>query len=427
MAKHEKIELKLTEQEKAVLLKYDLIDAAGAPLVVDLTRPTDKPLGVGPKLEPTAIRKLLDADFTAEKAWIDWIFFQAGGGHRGREASKRAGEQLRERYIKERTQGFFYPKTQEKFPPISEEAAAKRWEEVTKELYAELNSADQDCTEKLGLFGYYRHWPGPDNLYQNIVDTLAEFVKLKEQRATMNKELEAEGNTEDVLLETPEGYPDLEAMVLGNKRTVRYFASKAARNDKRAVMVCDLPGITAICPLTHAAAVHYGHNAWPWANRESFEEVLMKDASFRDAWKTQTEKGSVIVHLQFKLPTPCWIVRQQSKFNRCTLENLALTIRKDALSNFDPSSATFTDEEGKEVRLDAVCKMLHGEWQRQPDAMDEEIPIKRGPNVYKTPEEGAKTVAALNDALLAIKAWAKKFDASQIQPLTLAGVEAPKE
>ena len=70
-----------SEPEIAVLKKYRILDRNGAPTMVNLIRPLTAggpPPGHGPMVAPDVIKKLLAADTTPDKRWLDWIFFQAG-------------------------------------------------------------------------------------------------------------------------------------------------------------------------------------------------------------------------------------------------------------------------------------------------------------------------------------------------------------
>src|SRR5882724_11818220 len=102
-----------SEQEVNVLRQFGILDPAGKPVVVEREGPKDKALGAGPLLEKAAVDRLLKADTTPERKWIEWIFFQAAGGEKGKEASNRAMEQIKKRFIEERVNGFQHPKSKE--------------------------------------------------------------------------------------------------------------------------------------------------------------------------------------------------------------------------------------------------------------------------------------------------------------------------
>ena len=185
-----------TEPEIAVLRQYGILDATGKPVVVELEGPKDKPLGSGPLLEKAAIDRLLKADSTPERKWIGWIFFQAAGGEKGKEASNRAMEQIKKRFIEERVNGFQHPKSKEYYAGVPRAEAEQRWEKAKHYFKEIVDVADQDAVEKLGVFGYFRHWPGQQRIYERVEKAVQAFLKLYPKLIQMNKELRRESRDE---------------------------------------------------------------------------------------------------------------------------------------------------------------------------------------------------------------------------------------
>lgn len=394
-------------KEKEVLLKYKLIQADGSLTQTELIKPDNRPLGPGPVCEEDAIRRLLAADITPEKTWLDWIMFQAGGARRAKENSSRAVEQLKERYIAESVKGFTDQDTNEVFPPVSAEVAEKRWmEREEPEMREGLFNGDQDLVEQLGTFGFCRAWPGPDGLYEKVVKVLTEFFNLKAKRDEMNLELAQQGQAQ--MTEDTEAYEDLEKMEAANTQVVRYHNSKAIRNDVRAVSIYEDANIRAICPLTWGAAVAYGHENWPVSSRESFDDVLLKGSTHRNAWSRQGDK-MVNVFFQFKVATPVWIARKNQDFKRYSLENLMMEF---ADGNRKPQQVINEANESKSVQ--DIVALISKEPTRVDDESAEEIPIKRGANVYKTQEEAAAVKQSFVLAVEAVNDWVKTFDRNKI-------------
>jgi hypothetical protein len=404
-----------TRQELAVLKKYHVVDANNRFVEVSLDRPEGKPLGLGPLLAPDAAERLIQADKTPDRKWLDWIFFQAAGGEKSGEASERAMEQVRQHFIEERVNGFQHSETREIYEPVSRQEAEARWNKVEPRFREVLSVGDQDAVDKLGVFGFYRNWPGGDKrIYERTVAVIEKFQHQYKQLLQMNKEVLREGREGQPT--EPADIKTLEQMEQINRRVERYFASKKAREDIRVQVIYDDDFISALAPLTYAAAVKYGFDEWAWANRARFDEVLQSEQSFSDAWKSNTGRGNIYVYLNFKVPVPSWIARRGQGFARKRLTNLALELSANSLKSVDPDSIVVWDEENRNtLRLRDVKEMILAEPTRQPDPQDEEIPIKRGANVYKSSKEGEEVVWHLDKAVESVVEWASSFDAKKIK------------
>jgi len=404
-----------SEPEIKVLREYGIIDDQGRPVQVDLERPEERPLGRGPLLDPGAVNKLLAADTTPDKKWLPWIFYQAAGGDKGKEASKRALEQIRKRFVEERVNGFQHSQSKEYYKGVPRAEAEARWEKAKHRFKEIVDIADQDSVEKLGVFGFFRQWPGQNQIYAKVERTIASFLNLYPKLLQMNKELR--GDSREELPAEPTQISTVEQMEQITKKVDRYFASKQARDDIRVDVIYDDDFVTALAPLTYAAAVKYGHDEWAWANRAKFDEVLSGEGhSYGDQWQSNTSQGKVYVYVMFKVPVPCWISRKSSQFERRRLTNLALEISRDALKRVNPDDIVFWDEENMNTRrLRDIKQMIVDEPTKAPDPQDDEIPIKRGPNVYKTAEEAQQVVWHLEKAVEAIIKWARTFNPKRIK------------
>jgi hypothetical protein len=404
--------MKYTTTESKVLKSYLLIDDNEELVQVDLERPAEHPLGPGPKLELKAIQALLRADSTPDQTWLDWIFCQAGGGVRAKEATDRTMSQINSRFIDERVNGFHNPDTKEYYPPTTREDALERWkvvEPIWKEL---LTAADQDAVDHLGVFGFYRAWPGKDSVYERIVKAVKQFQALKPKIDQLNAE--AAQADEEAVSHQPSSYANLEKLEETNRRVERYFASKQAREDVRVEKIYEDDYLRLLCPLTYAASVRYGFDNWPFASRETFENVLSSDNSFRDAWKSNTSR-SVLVYIYWKVPMPSWVSRKNSEFQRYELVNLAIELPHANMSHLESTDLVFHDEENSSnISYGHLCSMIKSEPVRVPDPQDEEMPIKRGPNAYATHEEANKRSVALSTAMHALYLWGRTFDVKKV-------------
>lgn len=407
--------MKYTAAQMAVLKEFSVVDAKGEWIYRKLIRPEASPLGYGPKVDPSVIDKLFSLDPT--EVWLKWILHQAMGGDRAKESSLRAMEQMKQRFLDERLHGYQHAKTREVYPPVDKSAAEDRWKSIEDKMGEVLVSADQDTVEKLGVWGFFRDWPGNQGIYQKVYEVFKAWRELQPQLLQMNKELERE--SKPALPTTPKDIADIEAMENLCKKVVRYFASKVARDDIRLASwrgndwIYNDDVILALCPLTYAASVRYGCDAWPFSNRDSFERLLLDDNAFSDNWGTPTQKGMFWVFLRFKVPMPRWVSRKQNQFFVYELTHLAVELRKPF------KEFTFIDEEGQARSLGDVIDTVRHEVTRSDDPTDAEMPVKRGPNVYTSMDEAEKIIAHLAKALEVVREWVATFDTSRIKATPL--------
>ena len=244
------------------------------------------------------------------------------------------------------------------------------------------------------------------------------YLKLYPKLLQMNKERAREGG--DQLPTTPDQIPTWSRMLEIAKKVERYFASKQARGDIREQTIYDDDVITALAPLTYAAAVKYGYDAWPWASRSGFETVLSGDNDpsqswrNRDEWKDRTTKGAVFVYLTFKVPVPAWVARREGNWELKDLTDLALSLTS-AEASANPNDWKVFDQENRNTMSIAQVKQMILAEPKRVDPTDEESPIRRGANVYKDEAEAQNVVASLDRALVAIKKWIKTFDRDEIK------------
>jgi hypothetical protein len=414
--------MKYTPTEFEVLRSYLLIDTDGQLTRVVLERPETAPMGVGPLVEQAAIDKMIAADTTPNQRWLKWIFFQAGGGARAKEATVRAMDQIKERFIDERVNGFTSIDTKQYHAPVPKEDAEKRWVPVEAQWKAMLASADQDIVDHLGVFGFYRHWPGKDKTYERTAAAVRKFIKQHDKIVQMNAELVAQST--ETLSEKPDDYKSLDDLEKIIVKVARYFASKVARDNVQVDPIFENDLVKVVCPKTYAASVRYGFDNWSFSNRATFEEVLSTDQSFRDAWKQTTQKN-VLVFVYWKVPMPSWVSRKNNQFQRYELTNLAIEIPRTDFKHTALASAPVHDEENAaNLNLEQVADLIHKEAAREADPQDEEMPIKRGPNAYATESETKARISALNELTLAINKWRLTFDLESIQSDVYADITA---
>lgn len=409
-----------TPQQEAVLKKYRILLPDGNVRTVDLRQPTNaggQPPGPGPLVSPDVVNRLLAADSTPDQRWLDWIFFQAGGGTAAKDQTADALKQIRDRFIDERTNGWTHPETGVFQAAVPREQAEARWVAAEPRFREVLAVCDQDAVKRLRTFGYFRDWPGNNQSYAKVVEAITSYLKLFKKLQIMNKENVRSGG--ETLGDAPESVATVDAMVEITKKVDRYFASKKARTDIR--IASDRPVyeddiIRVIVPLTYAAAVRYGYDLWPWASRKSFEAVLSgekTDWRFQDVWKQKTGAGSIIVYLNFQGPVPAWMTRRDGNWEVKDLTDLALELDKNKARENSDTWTVYDQENRNTLTIGQIKQMIMDEPTRV-DPADQETPYTRGPNAYSTAEEAMKVVQSLDKALAAIKKWLVKFDTKSI-------------
>ena len=407
-----------SEPEIAVLKKYRILDRNGAPTMVNLIRPLTAggpPPGHGPMVAPDVIKKLLAADTTPDKRWLDWIFFQAGGGQAAKDNVPVVMREIRDRFIDERINGFTHPRTNQFLPPVSREEAEKRWQAQLPHFEDLMVSCDQDTVKHLRVFGFFRDWPGDGESYKKVVEALTKYLSLYDKLRQMNAEVAREGG--EPLPEKPEEIGTFTQMMEIATKTERYFASKKARGDIREETIYDDDMITAVAPLTYAAAVRYGYDLWPWASRANFERVLTSDGTAwnnRDEWKNLFNKGGAMVYLKFKVPVPAWMARRDGNFELKDLTDLAMHLSTSDADGNPDEWKVYDQENRNSLTIGVVKSMILAEPTRV-DPADQESPLSRGRNVYKTAQEAEDVVQALQRAVQAVQRWLGAFDTKKIK------------
>jgi len=403
-----------TPEQLVILQEFLLADSSGNLVETRLKRPENRPLGIGPKLAPDCIDRFLKADPSLR--WTRWMLYQSAGGARAKEASERAMEQLKERFIDERVSGHL-DNTNTFIHGVPRPEAEALWAKTEPRYRRIIQVADQDAVEKTGAFGFYRNWPGGSRgLYEKTIKAVVRFLKLEQKVKEMNDDMLKD--SKEAVPTKPDDYADVDALEKTTSRVERYHASKHARDDIRFEKVYATDDVSVVAPLTYAAATRYGYEDWQWSSPGAFDQLLTNENAFHDPWKSAVT-SNVLVFITFSLPMPCWVMRKGETFDRKYLTNLCVLIARTKLKEFKGASATITDEEGRSVNTEEVRKMILSEVGRDDDPAKEEWPVKRGPRVFKTVEDAKQRLKLLDDALAAVEDWAKSFDPAKIVTETL--------
>jgi hypothetical protein len=410
-----------------VFKKYRLISeqAAGTKTVegytrVNLRRARDsegKILGDGFLLAQDALQRFVNACIVGDKVnceWLDWILFQVGGGQEAMRRATQAMEQVKERFLDERMRGFRDTKGQY-HTPMTRDATTDKWKSSDHRFQEVLFVADQDMCEKLQVFGFHRHWPGPGEVYKKAADAVRRFLDLAANIEEMNTFLRKQEQKEKIIPTAVKSFEKIDALVQALTKIDRFFNSRAAREDVRIEMIYASEIVDVFCPLTYAAAVHYGWDSWPISDRSVFEQCLEDTKAWNDPWRKTTGEGQKVpVFFRFKVPMPSWIAYSEKAFTRITLTNVTAFLAKGALTRLTPESAEFMDEENRKVPIEAICDKIRDEVTRVCDPAEEEYPILRGPRVFETKEQAEAVVDAFETAWKQVVKWAGKFSPKQI-------------
>lgn len=375
-------------------------------------------LGEGYMVNLDVIEKLIEADTSPDGEWLDWMLFQCGGGQEGQRRSTQSFEQTMDRFIDERVRG--YRDTSGKYhPPVSKAEAEEKWNAARGMFRDVLMCGDQDTVERLHVFGFHRNWPGPNNWYAHACDSVSEFLSLAPKTKEMNAFMLKNGAQAKVIKMKATAYSDFASLDNAIKRVKRFYASKAAREDIRLEKIYEDDFLEITCPLTYAAAVKYGWDGWNFASVETFETQLEGDGNnFQDYWRNMTGKdGNVIVYIQFHVPVPSWVSFVKGKFERYTMQNLALLLDKKQLKM--PAAQfygvpTLDEESRQKYTLSQFRELIEMEPSRVFKPESEEYPVVTGPSIYETQAEADEIVRHLGLGLRALQKWAETFDPKTI-------------
>lgn len=379
------------------------------------------------KVAPEVVDQLFAADQSPDHRWSDWIFEQAGGGSTGHDQTEHHLNYLKQRFIHQYT--------------------PEAWAQAETDFRESMRSADQDVMMKMrGCFGYFRNWPGRDGIYPKVADAVTKFQRQEAALLEMNQELEQNGQS--VLAADPEAIGELKSLVEVNVKVSNWIAAKRVRMDyrvatwKKEKTIYSDDFVTAIAPLTYAAAVKYGFDTWDVSSRAKFTKVAQGDIH-SNPWDSFIAHDGFMVFIHFNVPTPRWVGRTDT-FKTYELTNLLLGLSRDTVRQ-PPDTWQVTDEENNRTLTIAQIKTIlrregraeppveapapapnpNAGWQARPAdphplmspvhvAKTKDWPIKRGGQTVASEQEAEAIVQHLDACLAEIKAWGMKFDPAKL-------------
>ena len=398
-----------TSRQIEVLTKYKILKPDGSRATCKLVSEKGPgPLGDGPLVEDEVIETLLGADTTENGEWLDWIFFQAGGGAPAEEKRLTALEEIKKMYYAERLEGFEHPVTHAWVPPRPKDEVDVRWARAEPTFLNMLFVLDQDSVIKTqGGFGFYRAMPGRDRIYQKVAGAVTHYLALAHRAAGS-----------DVGAATPEGMETWQELDAHSKAVIRHYAAQDVRHagvEKHNNLVYSDEVLDIMVPLTFPTSVKYGYPKWSFSSPDVYKEVRAGRKQYFD-WKATVETNRFYAFITFHVPVPGWM-RGREEF---WFTNLALELPRDLSTGMaavaSPDEWMVWDEENQFTRTIADVKKAILDEPARPLPPPNTEPITLGAKMVKTPEEAQHIVQHLDAGLAALVEWAKDFDFQQMSP-----------
>ena len=363
----------LDDVQRQVLEKYTLT-VGGLPQIIEYDI-GDGSVGYGSKMELATAKRLMAIDITPDHAWTDWVFFQAGGGFTAKNKKDACIMTVRAALFAKRT--------------------PRMWERYRAEVEAMAECADEDALPAMEwCFGYFRTWENSTRprergdttrlgIYDRVERAAKAFLPLLDKAVEMNRliaaksaaaadgtEPDAEGVAGYVPVPvTPQGIRSIEAMAEAAVRVRHFFAALMAADDLRVAEVpveqaegsaapalsrqtlYDDDYLTMIVPLTYAAAVRFGSDAWPWCATEGFEQAT-RNPNAPNPWRTLVDSGSGVAYVTIHVPWASAVHYAQSA-KRHRYNDLAIVVDR-------MGGAKVYDETGKTYPFTMFKSMMQG-------------------------------------------------------------------
>lgn len=391
-----------TPQAQQVLTKYRILQPDGT---LRLVRYKDEP-EPAPLMLLETVERLVAIDTTPDQHWLDWIFFQAGGGHDAVRARERAFERIHTRFFEERRHGFTHPETHEYVAPMSEEVIEQRWARREAAFHDLLDVVDGDKIEMFdGTFGYERDWPGYRGIYDKVEKALTVFLNLLPQAEEVGA----------AAPDDPNEYRGLGELQRASRKMGRAVASKDVRYSghpsRQDNLIYDDDYLTVMAPLTYATSVRYGHANWDISDPEKFQQLIGSNEARNYEWRDYT-KTVVPVFINFKVPMPSRVTRTLKSVSQPSLTNLVLELHRDHLRDLGHPNDWMVMDEGKQKMSIGDLKGAILLEPTKPEDPPEEVFAT--PPKIKSRREANDIIQHLDAALKAVAEWAAQFDASQV-------------
>jgi hypothetical protein len=254
---------------------------------------------MGQKMDEAAIQRFIESDPSGTGKYLEWMFYQAGGGkirldksvqqwEKGDNGEPCVRDQLKERWIKDELNGWKDEKGVYYEPKPKEQAEAE-WPEVEKRLRLQHVYGDEEYT--MTGFGFYRSWPGANSLYDSIVQAVKRFHRYQQS-------LKAKNHSIDLNLAN---YPNLREL----NEVLKDITILELKNDAVLDIVYNDDSLVVNCPFNIGASLKAGIPKWCTSNESMFTESLFGTGQNR--WKEHASV-SALYYCRFKgvADEPTW-------------------------------------------------------------------------------------------------------------------------
>jgi hypothetical protein len=246
----------------------------------------------GQKMDETCIQQFITSDPSGNGKYLEWMLYQAGGGkerldkstsqwEKGDHGEPPVRETLREQFVKDCQTGYKDDKG-EPVQPVTKEVAEAQWAEAEPRLRRQHVYGDEDYA--ITGFGFYRTWPGHNDLYAQIVQTVKRFHKYRQALQVQSKSIDLNLKEYPNLRDLMEALQDLTLVEL--------------KNDLVFDKVWDDDHLLVIAPMNIGASIKFGIPKWCTACESMMKSALAGQGPNR--WK-EYAKDSALYYCKFKV------------------------------------------------------------------------------------------------------------------------------
>lgn len=322
----------------------------------------------------------------------------------------------------------------------SREEADLKWKEMEPRRRREYIFGDQDSL-KWDAFGYNRHWPGRDNVYEHVYNAMRQFLinldkvqRYNERIERYNAQFQQKGQTlppnqrlgprKPIPMKTDIGkvlidaegnlkyrgaYATVHSLVQANEQIgelpmkervaqdIQYAGPKGAKG--RGALLYSDENLDVRVPLTVAAAIEAGHPKWEISDPDQLANVKAQGTYAMSAW-TKYAAGQHDRHFEWAATQGIPIMFNIKANVPPMLKKLLMTVFIDDLVDLQaPYVATLwrTGEAGKEFTFTQIIKFF-----------------KPGGNDPQALAVYFSLVRSFTKAMNVIKNWGKEFDPQDI-------------
>lgn len=246
----------------------------------------------GQKMDDDCIQKFVEADPSGNGKYLDWMFLQAGGGQermdrsitqweKGDHGEAPVRDTIRDHYVKDAVKGY-KDENGRAVRPVTEAVALDIWNNH-EEKYYRLQHIFGDEEYALTGFGFYRSWPGHNQIYEQIVQSVHRFHRYQQKLKSMSKSIDLNAKNYPNLRDLMEALCDITVLEIKN-----HLDFDTVYEDDR---------IVVICPLNIGASLKFGHQKWCTANESMFKQAV--SGTGQNRWKEYAKDGA-LYYARFK-------------------------------------------------------------------------------------------------------------------------------